>query len=388
MRKAGAAIPSESDKLIGGEIELSIGELSEFLSKAKVGAGYLREGGNRHFVQSGRSALRIIAGYLKSKNRKRILLPSYLCPSVSASFLSMGFAVDYYRISGKLHIDIEDLESRIKRNLPDAALVINYFGFPADISIVRNVLPGETALIEDCAQGSLQEFDPPAVGLTGDFIITSYRKYLPVPDGGLLLDNAGCDLQIPLMVNQRFSSMRLTGKLLQSVFRSEGMKDEWMEAAYLKLFSGSEAELDAGEKPAAISSLSRMLLAGIDPNEVAHRRRRNFEHLLEHFQREPVLQKMKPLFEELPERVSPQFFPLIVQNEKREALKRALYEKRVYCAVHWKLPEGIDPQQFPESHRLSNSILGLPIDQRYDTADMELILGKLQQALKEMGLNL
>ena len=51
----------------------------------------------------------------------------------------------------------------------------------------------------------------------------------------------------------------------------------------------------------------------------------------------------------------------------------------------WPLPREIDERRFPDEHRLAAEILGLPIDQRYEPADMERLSRELADAREELS---
>jgi len=87
-----------------------------------------------------------------------------------------------------------------------------------------------------------------------------------------------------------------------------------------------------------------------------------------------------PLIANLPDGVSPLVFPIIVQGKKRDQLRRELISLKVFCTVHWPLPKDIDDKAYPQAHRTSEGILGLPVDQRYALEDMESLINRLQDA--------
>ena len=45
-----------------------------------------------------------------------------------------------------------------------------------------------------------------------------------------------------------------------------------------------------------------------------------------------------------------------------------LIKNKVYCPVHWILPEEIDKKEFKDSLNISERILTIPIDQKYAKA--------------------
>jgi hypothetical protein len=92
----------------------------------------------------------------------------------------------------------------------------------------------------------------------------------------------------------------------------------------------------------------------------------------------------EPLLAELPKGVSPLVFPIRMPANKRDLLRQALIARKVFCPVHWPTPNEVMQKPFPEAHQLSNQMLGLPIDQRYDETDMESMTDRMLQAWEEI----
>jgi hypothetical protein len=91
-----------------------------------------------------------------------------------------------------------------------------------------------------------------------------------------------------------------------------------------------------------------------------------------------------PLVGELPPGVAPLLLPVRVAGGARDALRAELTRRRIYCPVHWPLPAEIDAARFPEEHELAAEMLGLPLDQRYERADMERLTRELAEAWREV----
>lgn len=369
---------------LGGEMELDPDTLAR-LGVAGVCWPYL----SWQTITSGRTGLRLIAQMLKSslQSERGVLLPAYTCPSTLQAFREDGISVMFYRIHSDLNIDLDDLFRLVKPSRPGALLFINYFGFPVtDVaaSALREVKE-RCWVIEDCAQGSLVEQGEPVVGHIGHFAITSFRKYLPLPDGGLIINRAGVTLPALPPATGQFVRRRLLGKLLRHEFLQGIPGPAKLEEAYLALFAGAESELDSHVPLQAMSRISETLLGVIDRAEAMERRRRNFMYLLRAFSEEPQLESIgMPVFRALPRGVSPLIFPIRAAPELRDALRERLMGRRVFCPIHWDLPRSIDEARFPDAYRLSREILGLPIDQRYDEGDMKSLIERLVQSWREI----
>ena len=322
-------------------------------------------------VTSGRTALAILA----EEAPGTWLLPAYLCESVLQPLRQAGIRFDFYQVGADLRPRLDELERSVEAQSPAAVLVVDYFGYPPspeDAARLR-ALREACLVVEDCVQGSLVELPDAAGGAIGDAVFTSFRKYLPVPDGGLL---TGATLRRlpPAATSLR---ERLLGQLLRGAWVSGQAEGAQVEAVFLGLLEAGEASLDEELPLEATSRLSERLIAGLDLADGAARRRANFVALIEALAGSDAV---TPVLRELPAGVSPLALPVRVGGGRRDVLRAELVRRRIFCPVHWPLPPEIDAERFPEEHRLSSEMLGLPLDQRYEPADMHRLADELAAA--------
>ena len=364
---AGAGARRTESPPIGGVFELDLAAVLE----AQDAPARFPEA---QAVTSGRTALAILV----EETPGPWLLPAYLCDSVLQPLRQAGVPFDFYPVGGDLRPRLDELERSVESQSPAVVLVIDYFGFPPspeDGGRLR-ALREACLVVEDCVQGSLVELPDAAGGAIGDAAFTSFRKYLPVPDGGLLtgvrprqLPPAGASLR-----------QRLLGQLLRGAWVSGEAEGPDAEATFLGLLEAGEAALDDELPFEATSRLSERLIAGLDLAEAASRRRANFGVLLEALEGSEAV---TPLLRDLRAGVSPLALPVRVGGGRRDALRAELVRRRVFCPVHWPLPPEIDEARFPEEHRLASEMLGLPLDQRYGTADMRHLADELEAAWRD-----
>lgn len=323
-------------------------------------------------VTSGRAALALLAERAPGK----WLLPAYICDTALQPLQRAGIELEFYSVGADLRPRVDELERAVEESSPAAVLVVDYFGFPPREAERLGAMRGRTLVVEDCVHGSLVELPDHAGGRIGEVAFTTFRKYLPLPDGGVLFGVEPRELPPASGAGVR---ARLLGQLLRgSAIAGELAYDE-TEPIYLDLLNTGEEALSDPE-PAGTSTVSERLLARLDLAAAAERRRVNFTALLE-----ALPGFLTPLFRELPAGVSPLLLPVTVAAEKRDALRADLVRRRVYLPVHWSpLPSEIDADRFVEEHRLSREILGLPIDQRYEPADMERLARQLELAWQEL----
>src|SRR5262249_31065683 len=119
----------------------------------------------------------------------RVLIPSYICRAAVDPFLAYGMDIDFYSIKMDCAVDLDDIQNRITPKTK-AILAAHYFGFPQQIGRIRDICDRhQIALIEDCAHVLCGEIDGKPIGSFGDASIFSWRKFLPVYDGGELVMN-------------------------------------------------------------------------------------------------------------------------------------------------------------------------------------------------------
>ncbi|MES3037929.1 MAG: DegT/DnrJ/EryC1/StrS family aminotransferase, partial [Bdellovibrionota bacterium] len=91
------------------------------------------------------------------------------------------------------------LERVMIKNRPDHVLVVNYFGFPAEMGPLKEVLtPFNVKIIEDNAHGFLStDTDGQWLGLRGDWGIFSFRKSFPVYNGAVVAKKGAMAVKQP-----------------------------------------------------------------------------------------------------------------------------------------------------------------------------------------------
>ncbi len=113
-----------------------------------------------------------------------ILLPAYLCRAAVEPFEVFGADLEFYPIGRGCELDLLEIEARIKP-CTEAILVVHYFGFPQPINRLRALCDRRSLyLIEDCAHVLQGSFKGQRLGTFGDASVFSWRKFLPIYDGG------------------------------------------------------------------------------------------------------------------------------------------------------------------------------------------------------------
>lgn len=343
---------------IGGELEIGPEQLDAPVSgqEPSLPKPY------QQWVDTGRSAIHLaLQDVMRRGGQKQAWLPAYCCPSVVAPFIESGIAICFYSMGADL-----GTPSGLPPSLSagEIFLFIHYFGFrnEAIVSWLDSV-PGrqDAFVLEDCVQASLNS----NVGETGDYAFTSYRKFLPQPDGALLASNMPCEHHLA-MPDEAFVSGRLIGKLLRGFDRSE---------SFMALFSETEKRLDEALRPASMSWASRYLMDRTDTRKIGKTRRQNWKWLHQRLARADLPGKrLTPLFgEALDEGCVPIGLPVLVHNGLRNDLREYLRSGNIFCPVHWDLGHIAQQQQalLTADRDVGNSILTLPIDQRLGPDELD-----------------
>lgn len=332
-------------------------------------------GQTKLFLSSGRDALNYIIEALNFSNDGEILLPSYLCKEVLKPFKNK-INVVFYKINEDLSIDIDDIRSKVSEHTK-AILVIHYFGYCQNVCDLKHMQKNhDFVIIEDVVQSFLSKCNGSVIGHCGDISISSYRKWVPVPDGCLLTFNENhkvCTCNLTSVSSRwEYILLRSLGLLTKYVYVKSRIS--YLKIIFRYCFGKSEELLSTYDKPAKMSRTSNILLDKFDYIAIINQRRKNFVYLLDNLQSET---NIKPLFETLPIGMCPIGFPIIVSN--RDELKEKLIENDVYPPIHWELPKEIRKNDFPISWNISEHILTIPLDQRYTIKDMKYIVSIIRQ---------
>jgi dTDP-4-amino-4,6-dideoxygalactose transaminase len=341
----------ESTKIIGG-----VFGLDPTIVETKRSAPRFLNADNL-FLVNGTSALTLL---IRDLQPSQVWLPSYSCIALPLAARHAGGATRFYAIGYDL--EFKSLSWLDEVTPGDLVVMIHYFGFPISSKCVDLVRARGALVAEDATQALLSD----GVGSRGDFAIFSPRKFLGVPDGGILLLNRPLDIP-----DAAFAAppaiwwlKAFNATALRREFDIHGGSRDWF-----RLFQEAEATAPVGSF--RMSELSRTLLTHcFDYDAIARRRQANFDRLA------ADLADMA-LFPIRPSSVVPLAFPIQVKD--RDRVRTALFARNIYPPVHWDL-KGVVPTAFTDSHRLSSNILSLPCDQRYDERDMDRMITAVHAA--------
>jgi len=244
----------------------------------------------------------------------------------------------------------------------DLVVFITYFGVDGWSGIGHEVRARGAWVVEDACQALLNSGFSPAA----HYVVASPRKFLGVPDGGILMVQDGppvtADDLPPPAREWWLEALRATR--LRAEF-DKGCGDR----SWYQVFCRTEPA--APSEPCRMSELTALLLDhAIDYPTICRQRRANYTALareLEAFALWPHLERG----------VVPLGFPIRLAN--RDLIRDHLIRQEIYCPVHWPIPAGV-PTEVTGRHRLASEILTLPCDQRLQAPDVERIVRAVRAA--------
>lgn len=328
---------------IGGEFEINP---SLFQYERKF-----RENGV--FYSSGRAALYHILHSLQTGSQKRVIfLPDYLCESIIEIVQRVNWKIYYYPISKDLKPDLPFLLSQDLSGV--TILFINYFGgvdLKEDIAVLKKNNP-TTIIIEDNVQALYSMYK----STKADAMFTSFRKALPVPDGGWVKTDS---LVLGEAAEQNtFVNYKITGGILKQYRQFDCICDE----NYLQPFEKGEHLIDAN-LTSCMSEFTHRILSNLDIQKIATVRKKNASYLIARLKEIEIF----PIVE-FEDDMVPLFVPIRVAD--RNKLRHLLFSEKIYCPYHWPCSN----KRLERGWEMAEHELSLIIDQRYDLTDMDRIV--------------
>lgn len=333
---------SSRREIIGGLFGLE----PPFMEKGKEASPFA--GCSLDYFLSARCALYTVCQSLKPR---RAWLPSYLCSAILDPFRNLSVPIRYYDAGPNFQAGTGWIA---EVGPGDLVLLIHYFGFPNTTFPAALLKRRGAVLIEDGSQGLFVKQQYPE----SSCIVYSPRKFLGVPDGGLMASLRGHSFDLGILESPpaEWWKSALVVAQMRREFDLLGRESRWFP-----LFRQVEENFPLG--PYRSSDLTKVLMeTGTDYPFIKRTRRQNYLALLERL-------KQYALLPELDGETVPLGFPVCVDARLRDKVLEILYGQRIYAPVHWRI-EGIVPEEHCESHSLSQRILTLICDQRYTISDM------------------
>ena len=309
-----------------------------------------------------------------------VLVPSYHHGNEIRAVRAAGAVLRFYPIGRDLAPDMDALE---RMATPDTRVLflIHYIGFPQDMERIagwcreRGII-----LVEDCALAFLSRSGTRSLGTFGDYSIFCLYKTLPVPNGGVLAINGRPLEGLRGLATRSCGTASVAGRTLELLLESfrtrhpalgaalAGAKrgvGRTMDAVRWRRVPVGDSGFDTAGTEIGMSNLCRRLLPHFDYDEIARRRRDNFEYLSSR-----LAGHAHPLRSRLEAGACPLFFPILVHDKPRAA--QALWRRGIGAVELWN--EG-DPEcaggRFPDTDFLRRHVLELPLHQSLSRAQLD-----------------
>lgn len=304
-----------------------------------------------------------IVALIRQFGWKRLWMPDYFCYEVIDTIKEQsGVEVMFYEDSPLNEGKVEDMSFKDG----DALLRMNFFGM-RELRSNKNI---PIPVIED---HSHDPFGHWALYSDADWCVSSIRKILPLPEGGMMWSPKGHSLSVELtstVENENIAAIRWEGMEMKTRY----MKGEDVSKdKFRKRYVDTEEYFDRAE-PELIDERSRKVVSEeLDINLWQGAKRRNWQ-LLKSLVNSDKCLVMKP------ENESCTMFSLVVllnTIDKRDAVRKKLIEASVYPAILWNVPDSVSL----EAKRFSERMLSIHCDGRYTEEDIRQLADIVNRCL-------
>ncbi len=318
--------------------------------------------GNKIHYSLCREALCDIAHAL-DKTGKKVLIPAYTCQTVITPFEEAGWQCDYFSIRKNLRIDLQSLKNGVAKYSPSLLVVHPYFGMDLneeEITALNEIKEKGVAIVLDLTQCLFSTKQYPFAS----FIVASYRKWMPIPDGGYLINNAdSVYITQPEVENDEFTGREIAAMYLRGQYF--GNEEQRTKAISIRLSKSADRIADSNIAPHKMSQVAYNLLAKENLEKNQKRRFDNYTYLFNSVQESEKITKVCKNKSDVT--TAPLYFTIFVQD--RTGLQHILAQDSIYAPVIWPVEDDrvlIDD----EVKYIYEHILAIPCDQRYGEEDM------------------
>ena len=347
----------------------------------------------RNALYQGLKALRLQPG-------DEVLVPAYHCNTLVEPIIQFGLKVVFYNIRRDCQADVGDLESKIHTKTK-AIVMIHYFGFPQTLAPYLNLTKRHGLyLIEDCAHVLVGEDDGIPLGSTGDISIFSWRKFLPIKDGGMLvINNSNITADLLEEHSNNFTQAKVAINLLEQLLADHVPRfQKLIVCVFNMLSSACKAIIRLGEAslqhvPASydspsfqigsvnqgMSKISKYLLKRINLTSIIQKRHLNSAYLLDAITK-GALPGVIPFFKEIPPGMCPWVVPVLVPGRTDFHI---LLRSRGVPAFTWGgvIHPSLNLYNYPDGKFLYDNLILLPIHQSMNEKDMNCMITTMKDLL-------
>lgn len=284
---------------------------------------------------------------LTQTNARKIFLPEYLCDSIVDVCKDKKIKIEYYRINSKL----EPISTPANIGKDELFLYINYFGIKNSYIVNLEKIMSSNLVIDNSHDLSI-------IVSKNYWIFNSFRKFLGVPDGSLLVSpkNLSRDCNNFKKNYPQWSHLILRTLQLRNM-------------AY-KRYLNYENQIPL---PTMLgSTLSLNLVSRMNLQKIATRRKNNFLTL------HNILKDYNFIEIDINGVEFPYAYPFLPSQKKLN--KIFLKHKMIFVPNLWNNSHVILKSELAET--MGAHLLPLPIDQRYSQSHMVKIASTILKSIK------
>lgn len=310
-----------------------------------------------------REALSDIA-HAMAKTSNTVLIPAYTCQTVITPFEEAGWNCKYYSIHKDLRIDINNLRGSVEKYHPTLVVAHPYFGMDLndeEVKALTAIKEQRISVVLDLTQCLFSTKHYPFAS----FVVASYRKWLPIPDGGYLKNITGIvKIGQPETENDEFTDRELAAMYLRGQYFDNG--EQRTKDISIRLSKEADHLADSNIAPHKMSQVAYNLMQ--NENLVVNQQRRfeNYTYLYQNIRESDKVTKVCKSIDKVT--TAPLYFTIFVKD--RPSLQRPLAQEAIYAPVIWPV-EDERVLINDEVKYIYDHILAIPIDQRYDEKDMQ-----------------
>lgn len=330
------------------------------------------KGTDSFFLSTGRSAENLVLDTISERNpyvRKVALIPPFTCDTVIVPFLRHNYKVISYPIDNTLNVNLNRFRETLIASEAQVVLVHRYFGFDTLKSfekIIHEFSPKGVVFIEDRTQCIYSGFE----SLPADFIIGSIRKWAGLPDGGFAVCKTGVFSNKSTDYNRELEHLKLEASYAKYEYLHKNIGEK---QHFLNLYRRAEQQLNSEASYFQISPASVAIQRSLDLPVLKKKRRDNYKRLCEGLKGNNALRILTPNLSEIE---VPLYFVLCLKE--RDELQDHLRRNDIYAPIVWPKAE-VCPEVCNEAQSIYDSVLCLPVDQRYDVDDMDRIIKCIEE---------
>lgn len=317
-----------------------------------------------NWISSGRAAFYNILKKYKKKGYKKVYLPAYICDSLIWPVKKLGLKITFYALDKNLNIKDEFKGNAI-------ILIIHFFGKRIkNIEKIKKDIPKNSKIIEDYTHIFLNQnlFNKK----NKDKIFFSMRKHFGFISGAYHNEKTK-----KLINNNKLLTIYKNSQEILNVKFNYLKKHNYnlkTENTYLKKIKFNDHLISLNTSNYQIPDLIKNFNNNLDIEIIRQKRKKNWKTLYQ-----LIKNKVECFHSDFRDGDIP--FGFIIKVKNRDVIKRKLKNANIFAPIHWEWPTNINKKKFNNLYELSESILTLPIDQRYDISHMELLAKKLKKII-------